>query len=167
MNKNYENVINKIQASENFKVQTINELANCRVEKDKRSSTIFFSIAACTLVLIGSFMDTVAPLDLRDRIQVKSQLISASALINFEGIIVDVSNNGLSFQLDTGQWVHIDDDTQIGVVAPNDTAKNNQFFEPTFRIGNKITGFTENKDEKIIYAYAVYTNWNWDIPIDD
>ncbi|MCH4891090.1 hypothetical protein EZV73_26165 [Acidaminobacter sp. JC074] len=166
MNKNYENAINKIQASDDFKYKTLKKLETHGCDNHKNISRVFLSMAACILIALGTLLHTnTKSMDLRDRIIVDSQAISASVMVNIEGEIIDVSNDGMSFQLSSGKWVYIDHETQIGMTALNDSEKDQQLFEPSFRIGNTITGFTENKDAKIIYAYAIYTNWNWNEPI--
>lgn len=70
-----------------------------------------------------------------------------------------------SFKLDTGKWIDINEDTVIGITSPSVAAKEDQYFEPTFRRGNSIAGFTEDETAERILAYVIYTNWNWDDPI--
>ncbi len=91
--------------------------------------------------------------------------ITSDVAVNIEGTITEVSKDGKSFRLDNGMWIIIDKHTEMGITGPNAAPKEEQYFEPTFRVGNSIAGFTEYPDGEIILAYAIYTNWNWDNPI--
>ncbi len=91
--------------------------------------------------------------------------IQASAVVNIEGVIVSVSEDGKSFLLDTGKTVIITNETEMGITGPNAAPKDEQFFEDTFRVGNSISGFTEDDSSDEIVAYAIYNNWSWEDPI--
>ena len=140
----------------------------------RMSKKLLMGVVACLVLAVGiiSFnmpqsLDgtDVAGLDLTERIVVDSNAPSGKVMVNIEGVIVEVSKDGLSFKLDNGKWVKVTDETEIGITGPTAAPKDEQFFEPTFRVGNSIAGFTldENADE--IVAYAIYTNWNWEDPI--
>ncbi len=93
---------------------------------------------------------------------------SANALsvaINIEGKIIEVADDNKSFKLDNGKWVIINEDTELGISGPTAAPKEEQLFEPTFRVGNSIAGFTLDNTKDTVIAYAIYTNWNWDNPI--
>ncbi len=87
------------------------------------------------------------------------------AMVNIEGKITEISKDGKNFKLDNGKWVITDSATKMGISGPNAAQPKDQFFEPSFRIGNSIAGFSETPEGEIIVAYAIYTNWNWEKPI--
>jgi len=109
----------------------------------------------------------VADFDLRDRIKIDPDAPSACVAVNLEGTIVEVAEDGLSFKLDNGKWIRVTETTEIGVTLPTAAAIEDQFLEPTFRVGNSIAGFAleEDLEADTITAYAIYTNWNWEDPI--
>ncbi len=95
------------------------------------------------------------------------EMPTGSVIVNIEGIITEVSEDGNSFLLDNGKWIEITKDTELGITGPNATPKDEQYFEETFRVGNSIAGFTEDINAETVVAYAIYTNWNWENPIKD
>ncbi len=139
----------------------------------------YVSIAACFAVIIGAVAvfnnnTQYPPIDLTDRIVIEefsgspefSGSISADVAVNIEGVITEVSKDGLSFKLDNGKWVYITDDTAIGQTCTSVEQKDSLLIEPTFRVGNSIAGFTLDENSEKIEAYAIYTNWNWENPIN-
>ncbi|MBO2945258.1 hypothetical protein JJQ72_14865 [Paenibacillus sp. F411] len=88
-----------------------------------------------------------------------------SAIVNIEGVITEVSEDGKSFLLDTGKWVTVNNETEMGITGPAAAPKDEQYFEDTFRVGNSIAGFTEDENAAELVAYAIYTNWNWEEPM--
>ncbi len=137
----------------------------------------YISIAACLAVIFGAvamFNSTqYPPIDLTERIIVEEfsgsfeigGAASFDVAVNIEGIITEVSKDGLSFKLDNGKWVYITDETLIGQTCTSVEQKESLLIEPTFRVGNSIAGFTEDENAEKIEAYAIYTNWNWENPI--
>lgn len=128
------------------------------------------SFAACfCFIVFGIYFynnqSTPLPFDLTDRIVIDENAIMASQMVNIEGIITEVSKDGMSFRLDNGKWIKTTNDTEIGTIATSEEDKAKMLFEPTFRVGNSITGFTEDENAEEIIAYAIYTNWNWKNPI--
>ncbi len=91
--------------------------------------------------------------------------LMADVIVNIEGTITEVSKDGKSFQLNNEKWIITEKTTVMGITGPNALPKEEQYFEPTFRVGNSIAGFSETPEGEIIVAYAIYTNWNWDDPI--
>ncbi|MBO2945260.1 hypothetical protein JJQ72_14875 [Paenibacillus sp. F411] len=128
------------------------------------------SLAACfCFIVVGAYFynnqSTHLPFDLTDRIVVEQDAIVADVIVNIEGIITDVSDDGMSFRIDHEKWVTVTNDTEIGTIATSEDNKAKMLFEPTFRVGNLVTGFTEDEHADEIIAYAIYTNWNWNDPI--
>lgn len=168
--------MNKIKASDELISNILHQTSHrkeTRISKMKHTKKIIASLVACAVLLVGAngldlFGGQETPinnLDLTERILVDPNAPSACQMVNVEGTIVKVFNNGLSFVLDTGKTVHVTDHTEIGITTPTAAKKEDQFFEPTFRVGNNIAGFTENEESNEFEAYAIYTNWNWDDPI--
>lgn len=177
MNTQYHKTLDKIVASESFKHKI---LQNIDREEERRSvmkmnKKMLMSLAACLILAVGflGFSATsptdsnVADINLLDRIVIDANAPSACVAVNLEGTIVEVDASGLRFKLDTGVWVTVDDTTEIGVTLPTAAAIEDQFLEPTFRVGNMIAGFVEDENSTNVTAYAIYTNWNWEDPIRD
>jgi len=136
----------------------------------KHTKKVIMGLAATAVISLGVFgyqgqetNNVQVDIDLRERIVVDINAPSACAAVNIEGVIKEVSEDGLSFKLDNGKWIHVTENTEIGITGP--TAAKEQFFEPTFRVGNMIAGWSSDIEGKSIEAFAIYTNWNWDDPI--
>ncbi len=153
----------------------------------------YLAIAACFIVVVGGYwgvnQSSKPQIDLTDRIVIEemspepefsqsvtvdgtgevlpeiSGSIMADMAVNIEGIITEVGKDGLSFKLDNGKWVYVNDDTIIGTTCYSIEEKESLYFEPTFRVGNAISGFTLDTEAEEIIAYAIYNNWNWEDPI--
>ncbi|MCH4886963.1 hypothetical protein EZV73_05255 [Acidaminobacter sp. JC074] len=171
MNK-YIQTMNKIKASQTFKDDLLEELGKERRYDMNNMKKIVIGIAACAVLAVGAIgfnpatkAQVMPEIDLTERITIDPNAPSACVAVNLEGTIVEVSDDGLSFKLDSGKWVDIDDDTEYGTTLPTSAAIEDQYLEPTFRVGNMIAGFTEDENASRILAYAIYTNWNWDDPI--
>jgi len=171
MTNKYKETLDKITVSENFEQSTLEYLKDKEKEDMRHIRKLVVAFAACLMVMIGVFAvnynqtPSDVTFDLRDRIVIDPNGISACVAVNIEGTIVEVAEDGLSFKLDNGQWIMIDDETEYGTSLPTSAAIEDQFLEPTFRVGNSIAGFASEPEGKKIIAYAIYTNWNWDDPI--
>ena len=170
----YIQTMDKIKASQTFKDDLLQELNKEKERRYDMSNTkkMVLGLAACAVLAVGivgftpSSKTVVSPqIDLTERITIDPNAPSACVMVNLEGTIVEVSDDGLSFKLDNGKWIDIDDNTEYGTSLPTSAAIEDQFLEPTFRVGNAIAGFTEDENADRILAYAIYTNWNWDDPI--
>ncbi len=159
-------------------LREINDIDNKIIEesnnymKKKNFALKYVGVAAALVIAVGAFaiwgsasdlQKNGVSIDLTTRIVYDENAVMGSVMVNIEGVITEVSDDGMSFKLDNGKWVDVVDDTEIGITGP--TAAKEQFFEPTFRVGNMIAGFTENENAARITAYAIYTNWNWEDPI--
>lgn len=192
MDYKYKNAINKIQASDKFKDETLRLLNNIERERRyemKNSKKLIVGLAVCMALFVGVMGTTLnqkndsspstaqnsevvkvvgnTEINLLDRIVIDPNAPSACVMVNLEGVIVEVSQDGLSFKLDTGQWVTVTDETFIGVTLPTAVAIEDQNLEPTFRVGNSISGFVmiEHENDDKVDAHSIYTNWNWEDPI--
>ncbi len=138
----------------------------------------YASLAACfalvaVLAWFTPFQSPQTAVDLTDRIVVQEFSGAptpfdppvSDVAVNLEGTITEVGRDGLSFRLDHGPWVQITDDTLIGPVCTSTEQKESLFIEPTLRVGNLISGFTEDATTDPILAYAIYTNWNFEQPV--
>lgn len=103
--------------------------------------------------------------DLTDRIIVSETAIGGKQMVNIEGVITNVLDNGLTFELDNGMIIIVEDTTKIGTDVTSELAKEMQLVEPTFRAGNSISGYAEDVESEEIIATQIYTNWNWENPI--
>ncbi len=80
--------------------------------------------------------------------------------VNIEGKIVSVSDDGMSFVLDTGKTVIITDETEMGINTPTSVPKDEQLFDDKFTVGNMISGFTLDESPDTIIAHSIYSNWS-------
>lgn len=171
MKTNYQETIQKITASHKFKEDTLTMLMDTNDERRysmKKTYKLVTAVAVSLVLALGLFIvdfERDVTINMLDRIEISEDAISADAYVNIEGVIEEVGSDGLSFLLDNGQWVYVVDETVIGITSPSAAAVENQYFEPTFRVGNMIAGFAVEPDGKSIEAYAIYTNWNWEDPI--
>lgn len=166
----YKKVMNQIHASEEFKSKMQKEM----MEYEKKEKRVFMkniklivSFVSCAVIAVGAFtnINNDAAIDLTERIVVDNSAPAASVMLNIEGVITEVGEDGMSFTLDNGMKVVVTDETELGIDGPTAPPKEEQLFEPTFRVGNLIGGFTENTSENPVTAAVIYTNWNFENPI--
>lgn len=167
----YKKVMKQIQASEEFKSKMQKEMMEYE-QKEKRVimkniKLMVGSLVACAVIAIVALTGTNndAVLDLTERIVVDNSGPAASVMLNIEGTITEVGDDGLSFTLDNGMEVVVTDETKLGIDGPTAPPKEEQLFEPTFRVGNLIGGFTNDTSADPVTAAAIYTNWNFENPI--
>lgn len=168
----YKKVMKQIHASEEFKSNMQKEM----MEYEQKEKRVFMknlrllvgSLVACAVIAMVAFTNlnnNDAPLDLTERIVVDNSGPAARVMVNIEGVITEVGEDGLSFTLDNGMEVVVTDDTKLGMDGPTAPAKEEQLFEPTFRMGNLIGGFTTDTSSDPVIAAVIYTNWNFEDPI--
>lgn len=167
----YKDVMKQIHASEEFKSKMQNEMLAYE-QKEKRNlmknlKWIVGSVASCAVIAVAALtnINHDKALDLTERIVVDHSAPAVSALLNIEGFITEVGADGLSFTLDNGMIVVVTDETELGIDGPTAAPKEEQLFEPTFRVGNLIGGFTEDTSANPVTAAVIYTNWNFENPI--
>lgn len=177
MSNAYKQTMNAIEASEQFKAETLLKLENQNIRSEKKRGSMKMNqtkkvakgLVASLAILAGVFgmmpgSQPTTAVDLTTRIVVDGDAVGGKVAVNIEGTIVEVAEDGMSFKLDNGTWVKVTDETEIGISGPTAAPADEQFFEPTFRVGNAIAGFTLVEGEEVD-AYAIYTNWNWEDPI--
>lgn len=170
----YKKVMNQIHASEEFK----NKIQKEMMEYEKREKRVFMKkirlmaggFVACAVIAVVAIIALTnvnknETIDLTERIVVDHSGPAAKAMLNIEGVITEVGEDGMSFTLDNGMEVVVTDETKLGIDGPTAPAKEEQLFEPTFRVGNLIGGFTEDTAADPVTAAAIYTNWNFENPI--
>jgi hypothetical protein len=167
----YKKVMKQIHASEEFKSKMQKEMMEYK-QKEKRVymkniRLMAGSLVACAVIAVVALTNTNndAALDLTERIVVDNSGPAASVMLNIEGFITEVGEDGLSFTLDNGMEVVVTDETKLGIDGPTAPPKEEQLFEPTFRVGNLIGGFTEDTSADPVTAVVIYTNWNFENPI--
>lgn len=167
----YKKVMEQIHASEEFKSKMQKEMMEYE-QKEKRNhmkniKLIAGSLVACAVIAIVAFINinNETALDLTERIVVDNSAPAASVMLNIDGIITEVGEDGLSFTLDNGMKVVVTDETKLGIDGPTAPPKEEQLFEPTFRVGNLIGGFTEDTSADPVIAAVIYNNWNFEHPI--
>ncbi|UNT53694.1 hypothetical protein ICJ70_14210 [Lysinibacillus capsici] len=164
----YKNVMKQIHASEEFKRKMQEEMMKYEKRSFMKKVRISVgSLVACAVIAVLAMVNINhdTPIDLTERIVADHSAPAASALVNIEGTITEVGEDGLSFTLDNGMKVVVTDKTKIGIDGPTAPPKEEQLFEPTFRVGNLIGGYTENTSSNPVQAAAIYTNWNFEHPI--
>ncbi|WP_175384394.1 hypothetical protein [Bacillus sp. FJAT-27225] len=167
----YKKVMKQIHASEEFKSKMQKEMMEYE-KKEKRANMkniklIVGSLVACAVIAVVALtnINNDAALDLTERIVVDNSGPSAKAIVNIDGVITEVGEDGTSFMLDNGMKVVVTDETELGIDGPTAPPKEKQLFEPTFRVGNLIGGFTEDTTADPVTAAVIYTNWNFENPI--
>lgn len=164
----YKNVMKQIHASEEFKRKMQEEMMKYEKRSFMKKVRISVgSLVACAVIAVLAMVNInhETPIDLTERIVADHSAPAASALVNIEGTITEVGEDGLSFTLDNGMEVVVTDKTKIGIDGPTAPPKEEQLFEPTFRVGNVIGGYTEDTSSNPVQAAAIYTNWNFEHPI--
>ncbi|MCT1542039.1 hypothetical protein [Lysinibacillus capsici] len=164
----YKNVMKQIHASEEFKRKMQEEMMKYEKRSFMKKVRISVgSLVACAVIAVLAMVNINhdTPIDLTERIVADHSTPAASALVNIEGTITEVGEDGLSFTLDNGMEVVVTDKTKIGIDGPTAPPKEEQLFEPTFRVGNLIGGYTEDTSSNPVQAAAIYTNWNFEHPI--
>lgn len=164
----YKNVMKQIHASEEFKRKMQEEMMKYEKRSFMKKVRISVgSLVACAVIAVLAMVNINhdTPIDLTERIVADHSAPAASALVNIEGTITEVGEGGLSFTLDNGMEVVVTDKTKIGIDGPTAPPKEEQLFEPTFRVGNLIGGYTEDTSSNPVQAAAIYTNWNFEHPI--
>jgi hypothetical protein len=167
----YKKVMKQIHASEEFKSKMQKEM----MEYEKKEKRVYMknlklivgSLVACAVIAVVALtnINNDVALDLTERIVVDHSAPGAKAMVNIDGVITEVGEDGLSFTLDNGMEVVVTDETELGIDGPTAPPKEEQFFEPTFRVGNLIGGFTEDTTADPVTAAVIYTNWNFENPI--
>jgi len=167
----YKKVMKQIHASEEFKSKMQKEM----MEYEKKEKRVYMkniklmvgSLVACAVIAVVALtnINNDAALDLTERIVVDNSGPAAKAMLNIEGVITEVGEDGLRFTLDNGMEVVVTDETELGIDGPTAPPKEEQLFEPTFRVGNLIGGFTEDTTADPVTAAVIYTNWNFENPI--
>ncbi|WP_413364154.1 hypothetical protein [Lysinibacillus sp. 3P01SB] len=167
----YKKVMEQIHASEEFKNKMQKEMMEYEKKEKgflmRRITLIAGSLAACAVIAVVALtaINNDVSIDLTERIVVNNSGPAAKVMLNIEGIITEVGEDGMSFTLDNGMEVVVTDETKLGIDGPTAPAKEEQLFEPTFRVGNLIGGFTEDTAADPVTAAAIYTNWNFENPI--
>lgn len=164
----YKNVMKQIHASEEFKRKMQEEMMKYEKRSFMKKVRISVgSLVACAVIAVLAMVNINhdTPIDLTERIVANHSAPAASALVNIEGTITEVGEDGLSFTLDNGMEVVVTDKTKIGIDGPTAPPKEEQLFEPTFRVGNLIGGYTEDTSSNPVQAAAIYTNWNFEHPL--
>ncbi|UKJ47325.1 hypothetical protein [Lysinibacillus sp. ACHW1.5] len=164
----YKNVMKQIHASEEFKRKMQEEMMKYEKRSFMKKVRISVgSLVACAVIAVLAMVNINhdTPIDLTERIVADHSAPAASALVNIEGTITEVGEDGLSFTLDNGMEVVVTDKTKIGIDGPTAPPKEEQLFEPTFRVGNLIGGYTEDTSSNPVQAAAIYTNWNFEHPL--
>lgn len=133
----------------------------------KKISVMVGSLVACAVIVVVAIttINNDVSMDLTERIVVDNVDPAAKVIVNIEGVITKVGEDGMSFTLDNGMEVVVTDKTKLGIDGPTAPPKEEQLFEPTFRVGNLIGGYTEDTTANPVTAAAIYTNWNFENPI--
>lgn len=125
--------------------------------KAKKLGLLYGGIAACLLLLLGGYAlfnssANVSP-------EATMPPTSAKAIVNIDGIIEEVSEDGLSFRI--GQlWVRVDENTMYGIPGPNALPAEEQLVSRTFLVGNAVSGYTEDDPASgLVYALRIYNNF--------
>ena len=162
--KTYRSAMEHIQPDAGFEEKTLSLLQQRQngkkkegfYMKTKKLGLVVGGIAACVMLLLGGYalfaskatppQETVPP-------------ISGKAIVNIDGIIEEVSEDGLSFRVGD-LWVRVDENTMYGIPGPNALPPEEQLVSTTFLVGNAVSGYTEDDlASGSVYALRIYNNF--------
>lgn len=85
--------------------------------------------------------------------------MAGKRVVNFEGVIEEVSEDGLSFRV--GElWVTVNDATEYGITGPTAPPVSEQLVSDDFKVGNTVAGFTsEDVSSGKVTAERIYNNF--------
>ena len=125
--------------------------------KAKKLGLIYSGIAACLLLLLGGYALFGSKANTPP--QESTPPITAKAMVNIDGIIEEVSEDGLSFRVGD-LWVQVDENTMYGIPGPNAPPADEQLVSKTFLVGNAVSGYTEDDPSSgSVYALRIYNNF--------
>lgn len=163
--KTYRSAMEHIQPNAGFEEKTLSLLQQRQNRKKKegfymktkKMGLVFGGIAACLLLLLGGYAlfnsnANVAP-------EATIPPTTAKAIVNIDGIIEEVSADGLSFRVGD-LWVRVDENTMYGIPGPNALPAEEQLVSSTFLVGNAVSGYTEDDPATgSVYALRIYNNF--------
>lgn len=84
---------------------------------------------------------------------------TAKHMVNIDGIIEEVSEDGKSFRI--GElWVTVTDATEYGITGPTAPEPSEQLVSKEFKVGNAVSGFTsEDVTSGKVTAERIYNNF--------
>jgi hypothetical protein len=138
------------------------------MKKNRKIITGMVAVTGLALAIVigsssmfGGAMDK--PVEVADNEMTgESGQIMASVAVNIEGVIEEVSEDGMSFRIED-TWVLVTEETELGISGPTAAPEDEQYMSDKFEVGNSIAGFTQDDEgEDRVTAYAIYINWNWD-----
>ena len=96
----------------------------------KKISLMIGSLVACAVIAVVALtnINNDGSIDLTERILVDNSGPAAKVMINIDGVITEVGDDGLSFTLDNGMEVVVTDKTKLGIYGPTAPAKEEQLF---------------------------------------
>jgi hypothetical protein len=125
--------------------------------KAKKMGLLYGGVAACLLLILGGYALFGSKANVPPKETVPPT--TAKAIVNIDGIIAEVSEDGLSFRIGS-LWVHVDENTIYGITGPNALPEEEQLVSKTFVVGNAVSGYTEDDtDSGSVYALRIYNNF--------
>lgn len=163
--KTYRSAMEHIQPDADFEEKTLSLLQQKQngkkkeglYMKAKKMGLLYGGIAACLLLLLGGY----ALLSSKASVPPQETMppTTAKAMVNIDGIIEEVSEDGLSFRVGD-LWVHVDENTMYGIPGPNAAPADEQLVSKTFLVGNAVSGYTEEDPASgSVYALRIYNNF--------
>ncbi|MFD2330957.1 hypothetical protein ACFSR7_17030 [Cohnella sp. GCM10020058] len=84
--------------------------------------------------------------------------IKGKAMVNIDGVISEVSEDGKSFKVGD-LWVTITPDTAMGIDGPTAAEPSDELLQKEFKVGNIVSGFTsEDVSTGKVNATRIYNN---------
>ncbi len=163
--KAYRSAMEHICPSADFEEKTLSLLRQKQHKKHKEGiamktrklGLIYSGIAACLLLLLGGYALFGSKANIPP--QESTPPITAKAMVNIDGIIEEVSEDGLSFRVGD-LWVQVDENTMYGIPGPNAPPADEQLVSKTFLVGNAVSGYTEDDPSSgSVYALRIYNNF--------
>ncbi|MGG4142484.1 hypothetical protein ABEW34_05075 [Paenibacillus algorifonticola] len=180
----YKSAMSRVKTSENFQEATyqklmsemekatpsngINQKESIKMEKAKKRTLTGWTvgIAACAVLSVGIFAmnqdapsTTNVPNTTPESAAVATKPpTSGKAVVNIEGEITEVSEDGTSFKVGD-LWVNITAETAMGIDGPTAAKPSEELLQKEFKVGNIVSGFTtDDVSTGKVNATRIYNN---------
>ncbi|KQO18418.1 hypothetical protein [Paenibacillus sp. Leaf72] len=180
----YKSAMSRVKTSENFQEATyqklmsemektaqpnlINQKESFKMEKAKKRTLTGWTvgIAACAVLSVGIFamnQDTPNTTNVPNTTPESAAVAtkpptSGKAVVNIEGVITEVSEDGASFKVGD-LWVTVTPETELGISGPTAAEPSEDLLQKEFKVGNIVSGFTtEDVSTGKVNATRIYNN---------
>ncbi|RXZ82647.1 hypothetical protein EBB07_09090 [Paenibacillaceae bacterium] len=185
----YKSAMSKLKTSEDFHERTLEKLqvelqqmnnhnsnkGEMNMKKANRKKTIIgwtAGLAACAVISLGVYSNSQSgtsditgvnnPPGVTAKpsgVSSKPPGVTAKQMVNIDGIISEVSEDGQSFKVGD-LWVTVTKDTEFGITGPTAPEPSEQLLEKEFKVGNAVSGYTaQDVTSGKVTADHIYNNF--------